>query len=167
LIFRAYPRETAKNQVIYVSPGQINVIAPVDTAIGPVAVQVTTPQGAAYPGAVLEQKLSPAFFTYLVGTISYAAAVHVDGTLVGPTGPSSRPAVSGEVIEVYGTGFGPNPMVTVGQVAAEVQFAGLVSPGLYQLNVKIPNLATSDQPIVAGVSGFQTPSPVFVSVQSN
>jgi uncharacterized protein (TIGR03437 family) len=154
-------------QVIYVSPTQINVVAPADTAIGQVAVQVTTPQGAAYPGTVLKQKLSPAFFTYGVGTISYAAAVHVDGTLVGPTGPSSRPALPGEVIEVYGTGFGPNPTVTVGRVAAEVQFAGLASPGLYQMNVKIPKLPTGDQPIAAGVSGFQTPSPVFVSVQSN
>src|SRR5580692_4108293 len=93
--------------VEYISSTQINAIAPDDDTIGQVPVQVTTPQGASYAGTVLKQKLSPAFFTFLSGTTSYVAAVHLDGTLVGPDGPSSRPAVSGEVIEIYGTGFGP------------------------------------------------------------
>ncbi|HTX36345.1 MAG TPA: IPT/TIG domain-containing protein [Bryobacteraceae bacterium] len=169
--------------VEYISPTQINVIAPDDDTIGQVQVQVTTPQGASYSGTVLKQKLSPAFFTYQSGTASYVAAVHLDGTLVGPAGPSSRPAVPGEVIEIYGTGFGPtNPAsptaelvsqpapisfaaaVTIGGVNAEVQWAGLVSSGLYQLNVQIPNLAAGDQPVQTSVSGFQSVANAFLAV---
>jgi uncharacterized protein (TIGR03437 family) len=140
--------------VEYISPRQINALAPDDDTIGQVQVQVTTPQGPSYSGTVLKQKLSPAFFTYQSGTASYVAAVHLDGTLVGPAGTSSRAAVAGEVIEIYGTGFGPTepasptsqsisqpaPLslpttVTIGGVDAQVLWAGLVSSGLYQLNV--------------------------------
>ncbi len=172
--------------VEYISPTQINAIAPDDDTIGQVQVQVTTPQGPSYSGTVLKQKRSPAFFTYQSGTTTYAAAVHLDGTLVGPAGPSSRPAIPGEVIEIYGTGFGPtNPglptsqlisqpallnvpaTVMIGGVEAEVQWAGLVSSGLYQLNVQIPSVGAGDQPIQTSVSGFQGANGVFLSVAGN
>jgi uncharacterized protein (TIGR03437 family) len=169
--------------VEYISPTQINAIAPDDDTIGQVAVKVTTRQGASYAGTVLKQKLSPAFFPYQSGTTTYVAAVHLDGTLVGPEGPSSRPAVPGEVIEIYGTGLGPtNPAaptsqlvpqpaplslpatVTIGGVNAQVQWAGIVSSGLYQLNVQIPTVATGDQPVLASVSGFQSVANAFIAV---
>jgi uncharacterized protein (TIGR03437 family) len=170
----------------YISPTLINAIAPDDDTIGQVQVQVATPQGTSYQGTVLKQKLSPAFFTYPSGTTNYAVAVHLDGSLVGPAGPSSRPAVPGEIIAIYGTGFGatdpamptsqlvsqPAPLVvpatvSVGGVNAAVQWAGLVSPGLYQLNVQIPSVAAGDQPVQASVSGFQTAPNLFVSLNSN
>ncbi|SPE28597.1 conserved hypothetical protein [Candidatus Sulfopaludibacter sp. SbA3] len=171
--------------VEYISPTQINAIAPDDDTIGPVQVEVTTPQGAGYAGTILKQKLSPGLFTYRSGMTSYAAAIHLDGTLVGPAGPSSRPAAPGEVIELYGTGFGPTiptmptaqlvsqpvPTVlpvtmTIGGVAAEVQWSGLVSSGMYQLNVKIPNVAAGDQSIQGNISGFQSPATVMLSIAS-
>lgn len=169
--------------VEYISPTQINAIAPDDDTIGQVQVQVTTPQGASYSGTALKQKLSPAFFAYQSGTTSYVAAVHLDGTLVGPVGPSSRPAAPGEVIEIYGTGFGPtNPpvptaqlvaqpaplslpaLVTIGGVSAQVQWAGIMSSGLYQLNVQIPSIGAGDQPVQVTVSGFQGGTNAFVTV---
>jgi uncharacterized protein (TIGR03437 family) len=172
--------------VEYISSTQINAIAPDDDTIGQVQVQVTTPQGLSYSGTVLKQQRSPAFFTYQSGTTTYAAAVHLDGTLVGPAGPSSRPAVPGEVIEIYGTGFGPTnpasptsqlisqpaplnvpPTVAIGGVNAEVQWAGLVSSGLYQLNVQIPSVGSGDQPIQTSVSGFQGAIGIFISVKGN
>jgi uncharacterized protein (TIGR03437 family) len=109
--------------------------------------------------------------------------VHLDGALVGPTGPSSRPAAPGEVIEIYGTGFGltspaaPTSQlvsqpallslpatVTIGGVNAPVQWAGIVSSGLYQLNVQIPNVPTGDQPAQVSVSGFQSVANGLIAV---
>ena len=98
--------------VEYISSTQINAIAPDDDTIGQVPVQVTTPQGTSYAATARKQKLSPGFLTYQSGTASYIAAVHLDGSLVGPIGPSSRPAIPGEVIETYGTGFGPTSPAT-------------------------------------------------------
>ena len=93
--------------VEYVSPTQVNAIAPDDATIGNVQVQVTTPQGASYSAIVLKQALSPAFFTYQSVTTTYVAAIHLDGTLVGPALHIILPlAVPGEVIELYGTGSG-------------------------------------------------------------
>ena len=106
----------------------------------------------------MKQKSSPGLFTYQSGTAKYAAAIHLDGTLVGPAGPSSRPAVPGEVIEIYGTGFGattpampsgqlisqPAPTtlpvtIVIGGVAAEVQWAGLASSGLLPTQCHSPH----------------------------
>jgi uncharacterized protein (TIGR03437 family) len=172
--------------VAYISPNQINALAPDDSTIGPAQVQVTTPQGVSYAGTVLKQAESPAFFTIPSGTTSYVAALHLDGTLVGPAGPSSSPAVPGETIAMYATGFGktnpplptaqlisqPAPLVwpatvTVGGVNAPVLWAGLVSPGLYQLNVTIPTVPAGDQPVQATVSGFESVSGAFVPINSN
>ena len=116
-------------------------------------------------------------------TTASIAAIHLDGNLVGPAGPASRPAVPGEVIQIYGTGFGgTSPAMPTGQlvsqaaptiapvtmkiggVAAEVQWAGLVSSGLYQLNVKIPALGAGDQPVETSIGGFQGSQAVMLSV---
>jgi uncharacterized protein (TIGR03437 family) len=172
--------------VEYVSPTQVNVIAPDDDAIGQVPIQVTTPRGPSYAGLVLKQKLSPAFFTFSSGTTNYAVAVHLDGALVGPPGPSSRPAVPGEVIQIYGTGFGatnppkpaselvsqPVPLaapaaVSIGGTDAAIQWAGLVSSGLYQIDVRVPMVPKGDQTIQTTVSGFQSPAAVFLPVGSD
>ena len=169
--------------VEYISPTQINAIAPDDATIGNVQVQVTTPQGPSYSATVLKQALSPAFFTYQSATTTYVAAIHLDGTLVGPAGPSSRPAVPGELIEIYGTGFGPtNPVtptsqlvsqaaqlsvpaqVTIGGVNAQVLWAGIVSSGLYQLNVAIPNVTSGDVPVQTSVGGFQSAANAFITI---
>ena len=91
----------------------------------------------------------------------------------------------GEVIEMFGSGFGttnpatptsrlvsqPSPLtlpatVSIGGVEAEVQWAGLISSGLYQLNVKIPTVSTGNQPVQANVGGFQSAPKVFVSVNT-
>jgi len=175
-----------KAYVEYVSPSEVKVIAPDDETIGQVAVQVTTPQGASYPGSVLKQRLAPAFFTSQTGTTNYVVALHQDGTMVGPSGPSSRPAKPGEVIKIHGTGFGatapPSPAsmvvvhpmvlalpvtVSIGGTNAQVQWAGLVSSGVYEIDVTVPNVKSGDQAVQASVSGFQTPANVFLSVSAN
>jgi uncharacterized protein (TIGR03437 family) len=170
--------------VSYISATQINVIAPDDTAAGTVAVQVTTLKGKSYPGTANRVNASPAFFHYTDAGATYAAARHPDGALVGQSAAGSRPAVAGETIAIYGTGFGatdpataanvlvprPNPLakavqVTIGGVNATVAWAGITAPGLVQLNVEIPaGLAAGDQAVMADVGGFETAAGVFVPV---
>lgn len=166
----------------YISPGQINAIAPEDPALGVVAVQVTTAQGNSYPAAVVKQRMTPQFFAWTMNGTNYVAARHADGTLVGPVGPGSRPALVGEEIELYATGFGPtnppvspsqlisqavplagSPAVSIGGVSAVVNAANLVEAGLYQLNVTIPSVPAGDQPLQAQIAGFQSIGGVFVT----
>jgi uncharacterized protein (TIGR03437 family) len=171
--------------IAYVGPGQINALMPADAAIGPVTVQVATPQGQSYPGTVMLQTLAPELFTWAPGSVTYAAAEHANGALIGPAS-EWQPTTVGEVIELYGTGLGlttpPIPAsqaafppailaaqvnATVGGAAAQVKWAGLIGPGLYQVNIEIPAVPAGDQPVVLSVAGFQSAAGVYLPVKGN
>ncbi|HEY1861071.1 MAG TPA: TIGR03118 family protein, partial [Gemmataceae bacterium] len=96
--------------VYFVSPGQIDVIAPADSTSGPVQVVVTNNGVASGASTVALQSAAPAFFA----AGKYVIATHADGTLVGAANvfPGATPAKANETIAIYGTGFGAtNPVV--------------------------------------------------------
>ena len=171
--------------VSYISPTQINAMAPDDATVGAVQVQVTTAQGKSNSFTAEKEQFAPGFFT--IGA-SYAAALHADYTLVGKpgliAGVTSTPAQPGETILIYGTGFGPtNPplpcaqlittpadlatsvQVTLGGVAAPVAYSGMVGSGLYQFNVTVPNVPNGDAAVVAQIGGVQTQTGVLITIQ--
>jgi uncharacterized protein (TIGR03437 family) len=173
----------------YISPLQLNVQVPDDTATGPVPVVVTTPQGTA-TATVPMQTVSPGLFMYDAANRRYVAAQHADYSIVGPPGlypGASSPAKPGEVIILYATGFGPTtpptpsgqvvtsaaPVVnlsavsaTIGGQQAQVQWAGVTIAGVWQLNVQVPPGApTGDAAIVAQIGGKNTQGGAFVTVQ--
>jgi uncharacterized protein (TIGR03437 family) len=58
--------------------------------------------------------------------------------------------------------------VAVGGIAAQVDGVALASglAGLYQVAIQVPaSLANGDYPVVAGVSGLQSPTGVTLTVQ--
>ena len=176
--------------VEYVSSAQINAIAPDDTATGVVSVEVTTPAGQTCRALATLNATSPALFTMGSGG-KYAAAVHADGAYVGPPGllgPGvvSRPAQPGEIISVYGTGFGQTtpptptdklvetpaplagtPIAQTGPATAAVVWAGIVSSGEYQFNIRIPTLPGGDVPITIQIAGAQTQAGVYITIGGN
>lgn len=127
------------------------------------SVQVTNNGQASAAFSVKAQASSPSFFNINGGP--YVVAQHgADYSLVGPASlfpGASTPAKPGETVILYANGFGPTtpaavsgalaqsgnpsplPAVAIGGLAAEVQFAGLVSSGLFQINVVIPTNAPS------------------------
>ena len=173
--------------VYYVSPGQVNVLTPPDLAPGPAQVTVTT--GGMTSAAFTAQALqySPSFFIFGAGP--YIVATHVDGSLLGPASlyPGlTKPAAPGEVVILYANGFGPVsppvsagsdvqsgnlpvlPVIHIGGISASVQFAGLVSPGLFQFNVVVPATAKNgDNALTAQYNGFTTQAGVLLTVQSS
>jgi uncharacterized protein (TIGR03437 family) len=143
--------------VYYISPTQINVIVPDDPTNGGVGVQVTNQSVVSNLATADKEDFAPAMFLF---TSTYPAAVHADGSYLGPpnllSGVATRPALPGEIILLFGTGFGPtNPAVPAGQVAsnatppaqlvtatvggepAEVH-GYLIYPGMYQFNLTVP-----------------------------
>jgi uncharacterized protein (TIGR03118 family) len=173
--------------VYYVSAGQIDVIAPADSTVGPVSVIVTNSGVASASATAQLQNAAPAFFA--VG--KYAIATHPNGSLVGPANmlPGATPAAAGEVIAVYGTGFGATnpavdglivstpsnlvsaPTVTVGGSRATLTFAGLSAAGLDQLNVTVPALPGGstgivDVPISAMTGAVSTQTGLLLTVQA-
>ncbi len=155
--------------VSYISPTQINFLAPPDIQSGAAQIVATNNGLASTTVSATITATAPAFFTF--GAVdaatgnSYIAAEHVNGSAAGPpglvTGVASTPFNAGETMVLYGTGFGATnpaapvgvlppavlpltvlPTVTVGGLPATVSFGGLVGPGLYQFNVILPKGTT-------------------------
>jgi len=163
----------------FVSPGQINVQAPDDTTQGSVTVAVTTPAGTTVSTVGLSPE-SPSF-SLLDSKHIAAVVVNPDGSynIVGPTGAFSyptRPVSAGEPLVLFGVGFGPTadqvpagqafpssspttgPVpVTIGGLPAPVAFVGLVSAGLYQINVTVPSGLVSTTPSTLRSAGLRAP----------
>ncbi len=156
--------------VYFVSPNQVNVLAGLDATTGTVNVEVTNGSVTSDPFPVTKAISSPSFF--YSGTTSYIAGLHADFSLLGPSylsvpGYTFTPARSGETILLYGGGFGPAingtllegaatqsgvlpsaPAVTIGGKTANVTFAGVVAPGLYQFNVVVPALTSGEAAVL-------------------
>jgi len=172
----------------YVSPKQINILTPVDTAPGaPVTVAVTSNSLAGSSASVPDMQCSPAPFFYKSGS-PYIAAVHSDNvTPIGPTTlfpNSSTPAKPGESIVIYATGYGDTspqvgngvvvpghlplatiPVVTIGGATAQISFAGVTAPGLYQFNVTVPSsLPDGDAQVSISVGSYVNPTGAMIAV---
>ena len=75
--------------VYYVSPTQINVLAP-DYLAEAVSVEVDTPDGRSNVVTAQKNQFSPVLFLFDQGGRKYVAAVHADGTYVAHAGLISR-----------------------------------------------------------------------------
>jgi uncharacterized protein (TIGR03437 family) len=164
----------------YVSPTQINLQAPDDTATGSVSVVVTNANGTASSTVTLAQ-FAPSF--------SLVDGKHVAGVILTASGYNAlgptNPAKAGETIELFAYGLGPtNPSVPAGQaftgaapttnpvtvlinnVSVTPTFAGLSGAGVYQINLTLPaGLGTGDVSLAASVGGSQTQPGVVISLQ--
>lgn len=179
--------------VYFISPGQINVLAPsTDTAEGPVQVVVTSPNGNSDPVTITKSKVLPAFYApfgkdgkLFVTAVQTSPASPV--TLLGKVGVDPRVVRGvkpGEIILLYGTGFGPTnpavdsskvvsgapvlvtqPVIRFGETVADIKFGGLVASGLYQFNVVVPNLPNGDVPLVAELGSVKSAATVLITIQ--
>ena len=160
----------------YVSPTQVNAFVPQDLPVSffntSCSVAITVPTGTTSINTTC-QGLSPALFSY--GTQQYASATHLDGSVIGVI-PGTRPAQNGEIITLWGTGFGQTapavrdvnsvfaPQVLANSVAVyvggqsvQVLWAGMVGTGLDQFNIQLPdNLTSGDVPISIKIGGMET-----------
>jgi uncharacterized protein (TIGR03437 family) len=163
----------------FISQHQINVQAPDDTALGPVAVVVTNNGSASAPATAQLQAYAPALFQW--NATNYATTTrYSDGAIV--SNPSAMPgsvsAKPGDTLILWGTGFGPTqpatpsgllvtaaspavsmPTVTVGGVSVNV-IGVTISPGtvgVYQIEIQLPqSIGLGDQPVLASIGGGQS-----------
>lgn len=162
-------------------PGQINAQAP-DVGYGSMQVTITTPSGTSPPFTVNSQEFSPAFWQW---PNNQPVATHGDYSIAAKngtfTGTTTIPAKPGEIITLWGTGFGPvSPAVPAGQLpgsSAGSPTANPVTvtlnngpvtvigaalspyPADYQVAIQIPaSIANGDYPLVASVNGVSSPT---------
>ncbi|MGA3044259.1 MAG: IPT/TIG domain-containing protein, partial [Bryobacteraceae bacterium] len=179
--------------VAYISANQVNVQVPSDVAAGtqPLIVKTAFGASAAYSLTVgpMPGVYAPPSLT--VGGKQYAGALMPSGTWVLPAGAvsgfTSQPAVPGDIITLYGVGFGAvMPNVPAGQTApgqlntlatevqvmfgstpATLRYQGLAPGlvGLYQLNVEVPQVAAgSAVPLTITQGGVTLPQTLYTAV---
>jgi uncharacterized protein (TIGR03437 family) len=171
--------------IYYISDGQINVLTPPDLAAGPVQVQVSV--GGIKSAAFASQALDESIAFFVLNGGPYVLATHLNGTLIGPSSlfPGvTTPAKPGETIVIYANGYGPItppvvagslaqsgpmpffPTLQIGGAVANVTFAGLISPGLYQFNVTVPTtVPDGDNKIQSQFAGQQTAAGELITIQ--
>ena len=167
--------------VSFVSNTQVNFLVPSTVSTGAAQIRTTNNGLTSAAVTVNVDPLAPAFFT--LGTSAtngnnYVTAEHANGTLIGPaaTIQTATPAEPGETIVLFATGFGAPlasgqalaqvPAIVIDGIDADVTFAGLVGPGLFQFNVVVPSNVTLGQDVlVVGLSGnFETQSNAFLTI---
>jgi uncharacterized protein (TIGR03437 family) len=174
--------------VTFVQNDQINAQAPTNLGTGPVEVRVILNPG--HPGelrsdvaTVQATSHSPAFFKFAPS--NSIAARHANFEILANPSvvPGARPARPGDVVLLYGTGFGgTDPTFQAGEIAsgqprlrdaptvviggitlapADILYSGLTPQsisGLYQFNVRIPASVTpGDVPVSIRIGGMETP----------
>jgi uncharacterized protein (TIGR03437 family) len=181
--------------VDYVSPGQIDALVPSNAPTGAQEVTVTTANGTSDGSGITVNQtepglLAPAVFT--IGGKQYVGALLPDGTFALPTGAvsgvASRPAMVGEILTIYGVGFGPvtggltagtlvtqlNSLTTpiqflFGSTVATVSYYGLAPSftGLYQFDVTVPSVgANAAEPISITLGGAKGSQTLYIAVQN-
>ncbi|HUS08345.1 MAG TPA: SBBP repeat-containing protein [Bryobacteraceae bacterium] len=173
----------------YVSPDQINLVVP-DVEPGPVQVSVTTASGRREQFMATISAYSPAFFLWPANQpvatrqdFSFAAKANTF------SGAATVPAKPGEVVILWGTGFGPTappapigvqlptdrtfststlPVVSINNIPATV-FGAALAPGfvaLYQVAIQVPaSLPDGDWPVRATVAGAASQAGAVLSVR--
>ena len=179
--------------VRFISPGQVNVQTPDDDVTGNTNIEVIVDGVKSDAVSVTKTASAPAFLapaSFNVGGRQYLVAQFPDGAFVGRpnliAGANFRAAKPNDVIICYGIGFGAVVPATpagqivsqltdlalpfvfrFGQTQAEVQFKGLAPNfvGLYQFNIKVPDVPDGDVQINAELGGARVDQTVFLTIQ--
>jgi len=175
--------------ISYISPGQINAIAP-QTSAGPVNVTVTNGSLTSSAYTVAAAQYSPGIFEW---PGNQAVATRLDGTYAAKAGTfpgvTTTPAKPGDTIILWGTGLGATtpatplgmlvpttptydtaalPNVTLSSSPANVLGAALTSSSaaLYQVAIQIPSpLANGDYALQVSIGGVTSPLGIVLTVQ--
>jgi uncharacterized protein (TIGR03437 family) len=158
--------------LLYASDRQINFQVPPDAPLGPATLSVERASASPAKAPVVIQPVAPGIFVdHATGYGAIRPAGTADVT-------DSNPVAAGEYIEIYCTGLGATrpsgglnwtvaaPTVFINGVSAPVVFSGLTgTPGLYQINARIPQgIAPGAQPLIV-VSGGARSNQVKVGIE--
>ena len=180
--------------VAYISPGQVNVQVPSNVAAGtqPLILKTAAGATAAYD---LTIGAAPGLYAPAILNMSgkqYVGALFANGAWALPSGAvsglTSHPASPGQVIILYGVGFGTvTPAVPAGQLVPDSEQTALAAPvqvlfgttpatlqyqgltpglvGLYQFNVVVPSVAASSAvPLTFMQGGAALPQTLYTAV---
>jgi uncharacterized protein (TIGR03437 family) len=182
--------------ITYIQQDQINVQTPTLDLAGNVNIVVFANPGRPNElrtgtASVPIQAVAPAFFTF---GATKSIAAQIGGTAVPVADPTvvagARPVAPGEIVSLYGTGFGPTkPAWQAGQLTSglspltmpytikmgsttltsnDILYAGAAPQaisGLYQFNIRLPaNTPNGNLPVSISIGGQTTQDAVYIPI---
>jgi uncharacterized protein (TIGR03437 family) len=179
--------------ISYISPTQVNALVPSDIGTGTMPIVVANANGNSDPYTITANAVQPGLLAppgFLVNGLQYVGALNPDAQFALPVGfipgVASRPAKPGEILVIYGIGFGtvkpsipagtivslPNNLtgaleMTFGTTPAHIEFVGLGQTfvGLYQINVTVPDIPDNDAvPLTFTLNGVPGSATLYVAV---
>lgn len=175
--------------VYAVTPTQVNILAPLDTASGDVQVVLRNASGESTPVTARKVSLTPGLYAPFAqeGRLFVTGRLNADASILGKPGVdprSTRAFRPGDVVQLYANSLGAtnptvpenqfvtaplpvanSPTLRIGDTSVEVLGAAMVSSGFYQINVRIPDLQSGDYPIVVTTNSVSSASNVYITVQ--
>jgi uncharacterized protein (TIGR03437 family) len=150
-------------QILYVSSGQLSVIAPPSlsgTSVQVVVIDRNFSSGT-FSGSLASA--APALFTANTSGTGQAAATNQNGSANGP----GNGAAAGSTITLLATGIGSvSPTVTIGGLAATVLSTSNAAPGVTAVAVQVPfGLASGAESVIIGAVGVSSPSGVTIALK--
>jgi uncharacterized protein (TIGR03437 family) len=180
----------------FVSANQVNALVPSTAPLGATSINLTNANGKSDSYPIYVNTTEPGVLapgSFVISGKQYVGAVFSDGvTFALPTnaipGVPSRPAQPGDVLTIYGVGFGPvtggftagtvvtaaNSLVsqlefTFGSTQVTSSYAGLAPSftGLYQFNVTIPASLTANaaEPFSFSLGGVKATQTLYIAIQ--
>lgn len=176
----------------FVGTGQINFQVPAVPANTTVTARVvancgTSSETKSPPWTVTTATATPEFFYWTHGTSNRNPVIAVNavtGEYIGAPGPVSTPAKHGDILTIYCVSLGPtNPAIAPGDAATgisplrnlpaitlggvvltDVLYIGATPTvaGLFQINLRVPNLPDGNHTIVIG----DAPAEGFLSIRN-
>jgi uncharacterized protein (TIGR03437 family) len=172
--------------ICYISPVQINLLTPADLpSAGGITVQVSNGTLTSTTVNVTLQAAAPSFF--LFDAAGHIAATHADNSPIGTatSTPVGTPAAPGELIILYGNGFGVTspaavngrlqagaaplvqlPVIQFNGATSTIAFGGLSATGLYQFNLTVPStVQDGDASVTATTMGVNSPVNGLITIK--
>jgi uncharacterized protein (TIGR03437 family) len=175
--------------VYFVSPGQVNVLAPTDDATGDVQVVLKNANGESAPMTARRSRLLPSLYAPFgqSGRLFVTGVENATGAILGKSGIEPRATRAfrpGDVVQFYASGLGPTnpaidaaavvstpaalaetPTLRINNVPVQILGSAYVGSGLYQINATIPDVPNGDHPMEVEVGGVRSASTVSISIQ--
>ena len=139
---------------MFASSSQVNFIVPDSVTPGPATISVRASGKEMATGQATIAASGPGIFTLLASDPSQPGAVENQDNSVNS---ESNPAAKGSVVQIFATGYGAGSdtvRTVLGDTSSPVVYSGTVFPGLWQINVQVPDGASGQVPVFLIAGGI-------------
>ena len=151
-------------RILTANPGQVNFVVPESVMPGPAVISVRAAANEIAAGTATITAAGPGIFVLQpADAVQPGAVENQDYSVNG----ASQPAAANTVVQIFATGYGGDALpveVFFFDTPAEVLYSGLVGPGLWQIDARVPSGLSGRTPVFL-IAGGLASNGVTVAIQ--